>query len=190
MKTRLLSFCVALFLSNSLNAQEQQKKQYFAGECKKNEISVDGKLDEPVWQTATWVDDFIQLEPSEGKKPGQKTEFAILIDENCIYVGFKAWDTSADSIVQRLSRRDEMDGDFVAVQFDSFFDKRTAFSFMVNAAGIKNDFIISNDGENEDNSWDPCSSGIPTKSDARRARRACRVRARRRSPRPSALFCS
>lgn len=40
-------------------------------------------------------------------------------------LGFKAWDTNPDSIVQRLSRRDEMDGDFVAVQFDSYFDKRT-----------------------------------------------------------------
>lgn len=157
MKTGLLFFyiAVAISLPYHLSAQKKVKKKYYVGECSKNDISIDGKLDEPAWQKANWQDDFIQYEPSEGKKPGQKTDFAILIDENYIYVGFKSWDTSADSIVQRLSRRDEMDGDFVAVQFDSFFDKRTAFSFMVNAAGIKNDFIISNDGENEDNSWDP-----------------------------------
>ena len=151
MKTRnnlLAGFC--LLLSTTLLAQPAPKKEYFAGECTKSEISIDGRFDEAAWQKATWQDDFTQYEPSEGKRPSQKTEFAILLDENYIYVGFKCYDTSPDSIVQRLTRRDEQDGDLVAIQFDSYFDKRTAFSFFANAAGIKQDFIISNDGENED----------------------------------------
>ena len=155
MKTKLFLTSIFLATMTSLVAQNQPKKEYYPSNCTKNELSIDGKLDEPDWQKATWLDDFTQYEPSEGKKPSQKTEFAILLDENSIYVGFKCWDNHPDSIVQRLTRRDEMDGDFVAVQFDSYFDKRTAFSFMANAAGIKNDFIISNDGENEDNTWDP-----------------------------------
>ena len=155
MKTKLYLCSVFLCTTTYLFAQNQPKREYYPGECTKNELSIDGKLDEPAWTKATWQDDFTQYEPSEGKKPGQKTDFAVLLDENYIYVGFKCWDNHPDSIVQRLTRRDEMDGDFVAVQFDSYFDKRTAFSFMANAAGIKNDFIISNDGENEDNTWDP-----------------------------------
>ena len=156
MKAGILLFTLLFIASFSENifSQPQTKKEYYLGECAKNGISIDGKLDELAWQKATWQDDFIQYEPSEGKKPSQKTEFAILIDENHIYVGFKCWDSHPDSIVQRLTRRDELDGDFVAVQFDSYFDKRTAFSFITNAAGIKNDFIISNDGD-EDNTWDP-----------------------------------
>jgi len=155
MKTRLLFFFIAISSANWLNAQDNPKKEYFAGECSKTAINVDGKLNEQVWINAIWMDDFVQYEPSEGKKPHQKTEFAILLDENYLYAGFKCWDTSADSIVQRLTRRDDTDGDFVALQLDSYFDRRTAFSFIVNAAGIKNDFIISNDGGNEDNTWDP-----------------------------------
>ncbi|HZK95655.1 MAG TPA: DUF5916 domain-containing protein, partial [Prolixibacteraceae bacterium] len=150
----LLTFIFAV-IANQLIAQNQPKKEYYALQCDTTDISIDGKLNDPAWLKANWQDDFIQYQPSEGKAPGQKTDFAILLDENFIYVGFKAWDTNPDSIVQRLSRRDEMDGDFVAVQFDSYFDKRTAFSFMVNAAGIKNDYIVSNDGEVEDNTWDP-----------------------------------
>lgn len=148
----LAGLCLVLILP--VLAQPQQKKEYYAGECSKNELSIDGKLDEPAWQRASWQDDFTQYEPSEGKKPSQKTEFAIVLDEYNIYVGFKCWDLSPDSIVQRLTRRDEQDGDFVAAQFDSYFDKRTAFSFIVNASGIKCDFMISNDGD-EDNTWDP-----------------------------------
>ena len=155
MKTKLFLCSVFLCAATYLFAQNQPKKEYYPGDCAKNELSIDGKLDEPAWQQANWQDDFTQYEPSEGKKPSQKTEFAILLDENYIYVGFKCWDNHPDSIVQRLTQRDELDGDFVAVQLDSYFDKRTSFAFMANAAGIKYDYIISNDGENEDNTWDP-----------------------------------
>ncbi|HET6555929.1 MAG TPA: DUF5916 domain-containing protein [Prolixibacteraceae bacterium] len=151
-----LSFLLLLCLFHvQLFAQSPAKREYYAGECSKNDLTIDGKLDEPAWLKANWQNEFVQHEPSEGKAPSQKTEFAIMLDENFIYVGFKAWDSSPDSIVQRLSQRDQADGDLVAIEFDSYFDKRTAFAFLVNVAGIKQDFIISNDGENEDNSWDP-----------------------------------
>ncbi len=156
MRPKYLLFITFIMLfSEQLFAQSQLKKEYYSGECSKTDISMDGKLDDPAWAKASWQGDFIQYEPSEGLKPGQKTEFAILLDENFIYAAFRCWDNSPDSIVQRLTQRDDIDGDFVAIQFDSYHDKRTAFSFFVNASGTKNDFIISNDGENEDNTWDP-----------------------------------
>jgi hypothetical protein len=152
---QLIVFVLLCLTYVQLIAQSPAKKEYYAGECSKNAISVDGKLDEPAWANAAWQDDFTQYEPSEGKAPSQKTEFAVMLDEYYIYLGFKAWDSSPDSIVQRMSERDQAGGDLVAVEFDSYYDKRTAFAFFINAAGIKQDFIISNDGENEDNSWDP-----------------------------------
>ena len=148
-------FLFLIIVTDQLIAQDRPKKEYFAGECSNTDITIDGKMDEPAWVKANWQDDFTQYEPYEGKAPSQKTVFAILLDENYIYLGFKSYDTSPDSIVHRLSRRDEVDGDFVAVQFDSYFDKRTGFSFWVNASGIKKDYMISNDGANEDNTWDP-----------------------------------
>ncbi len=151
----LLFIVLFMIFSDQIFAQRQPKKEYYGGECSKTDLTIDGKLDDPVWLKANWQGDFVQYEPSEGLKPGQKTEFAILLDENFIYTAFRCWDTRPDSIVQRLTQRDDIDGDFVAVQFDSYNDKRTAFSFFVNAAGIKLDYIISNDGENEDNTWDP-----------------------------------
>lgn len=118
-------------------------------------LVLDGKVDEAFWSTLTWTGDFTQHRPTEDKPPAQRSEFAIAYDDNFIYVGFKAWDSAADSIVQRLTRRDDIDGDIFGVQFDSYNDQRTAFSFITSAAGVKLDFIVSNDGENEDNSWDP-----------------------------------
>jgi len=38
---------------------------------------------------------------------------------------------------------------------DSYFDHRTAFVFNVNAAGVKSDYLISENGDNLDSGWDP-----------------------------------
>ena len=51
--------------------------------------------------------------------------------------------------------RDDLEGDQVGIEIDSYFDHRTAFSFSINAAGVKGDMVISNDGENRDSNWDP-----------------------------------
>ena len=119
------------------------------------ELTMDGQLNEPFWETLDWHDDFVQYEPVEKASPSQRTAFALAYDDNFIYVGFKSYDSAPDSIYHRLTRRDDIDGDFVGVQFDSYYDRRTAFTFVATAAGVKLDFIVSNDGENEDNSWDP-----------------------------------
>ena len=43
----------------------------------------------------------------------------------------------------------------VAIIFDSFHDLRTGFFFGVTAGGVKSDQMMTNDGENQDMSWDP-----------------------------------
>ncbi|MGQ8335273.1 DUF5916 domain-containing protein [Sunxiuqinia sp. A32] len=154
MKT-LSSLILLSILILNCSAQNFPLKKYTTKYLGDDEITIDGNPNEIAWAKASWLNDFIQFEPYEGIAPSQKTEFAILYDQNYIYVAFIAYDSSPDSIVQRMTRRDAMDGDFVAIQFDSYHDKRTAFSFLVSAAGIKSEFIVSNDGEREDKTWDP-----------------------------------
>ncbi|KAF0236818.1 MAG: membrane associated [Prolixibacteraceae bacterium] len=145
---------VFLFVFN-IKGQEPAKKIYQAEKTDGLNITIDGILNEPEWDAAHWEDQFIQHQPNEGKAPYQKTEFAILYDENNIYVALKSYDSSPDSISYRLTRRDVMDGDMAGIIFDSYYDKRTGFAFFVSAAGVKNDILFSNDGTNEDNTWDP-----------------------------------
>ena len=103
----------------------------------------------------SWVDDFTQFEPYNGRKSSQRTEFKILFDDNNIYAAFKAFDTSPDSIVNRLTRRDNPDGDLVGIILDSFHDLRTGFLFGISSSGVKYDQMFINDGQTEDASWDP-----------------------------------
>ena len=54
-----------------------------------------------------------------------------------------------------MSRRDDNDGDWVEVIFDSDRDMNSAFSFAVTAAGVKGDKVITQNGAGEDISWNP-----------------------------------
>jgi hypothetical protein len=150
---------ICLFLSvlaiSVLSAQATDKKRYKATQIKEAP-AIDGILNDEAWKTGEWTDDFTQFEPYNGRKPSQKTEFKIVYDNNNLYVGVKAYDSSPDSIVNRLTRRDHEDGDMVAIIFDSFHDLRTGFYFGVSAGGVKFDQMIVNDGQNmEDMTWDP-----------------------------------
>ncbi|MCU0377249.1 MAG: carbohydrate binding family 9 domain-containing protein [Bacteroidales bacterium] len=152
---RTLFIALLAFLCTFLSAQTPGEKKNYRATFITSPPVIDGVIDDESWQTIPWEGDFIQFEPVNGGPVSQKTEFKVLFDENNIYVAIKAWDTAPDSISRRISRRDNADGDFVGVSFDSYHDLRTGFTFIVNAAGVKNDFIWSNDGQNEDDTWDP-----------------------------------
>ena len=115
---------------------------------------IDGLLDDTPWSSVEWGNNFTQRQPYDGKPPTFQTAFKILYDDNNIYIGIRAFDKEPASIVERLSRRDESEGDMVEVTIDSYNDKLTGFQFTVNAAGVKTDAIITNDNS-EDLTWDP-----------------------------------
>ncbi len=154
MKRFPVTFIIIFLLLPVLSGQTAGKKQYKAIRISVSPV-INGVLDDEAWQSGSWVDDFTQNEPYNGRPSSQRTEFKILFDENNLYVAIKAFDTSPDSIVNRLTRRDQADGDLVGIIVDSFHDLRTGFLFGVSSAGVKYDQMFTNDGQNEDSSWDP-----------------------------------
>jgi len=135
------------------------KKSYTTARADGRIPVIDGKLDDEAWARCTWEEGFIQRMPYEGRQPSEKTAFKILYDDKFIYVGIRAYDSQAATIERRMSRRDLADGDMVGVAIDSVYDHMTAFVFGVNAAGVKYDQFLANDGQSnsseEDMSWDP-----------------------------------
>ena len=115
---------------------------------------LDGLLTEPDWGLAAVAAGFTVFEPNEGETPSQRTEARVLFGAEAIYIGIRAFDTAPDSIEARLARRDERaHSDWVDVVIDSYHDRRTAFRFGVNPAGVKVDAYMFDDTE-EDDSWD------------------------------------
>ncbi|RMI01671.1 MAG: hypothetical protein D6681_10775 [Calditrichaeota bacterium] len=136
--------------------QPRPKRIYRAVRANPHPPKIDGRLDDPVWASAPEAGGFIQTEPEEGQPPTYPTTFRILYDAHNLYIAIRAYDREPEKIVRRIARRDQGDeADLVGVLIDSYHDLRTAFQFAVNAAGVKMDAIWTEDGDNQDDNWDP-----------------------------------
>ena len=116
--------------------------------------AIDARLDDPEWELAQAFSDFVQRDPEEGEPATERTVFRVLYDDQAIYVGIRAYDSEPDKIVGRLTRRDQFsESDWLVVSIDSYYDRRTAFEFRVNPAGVERDQYRYDD-TNSDVSWD------------------------------------
>lgn len=117
-------------------------------------IVLDGNLDEAVWNIGSGFENFIQRDPLEGVEPTERTVIRIAYDNNALYLGASMYDTSPDSIIARLARRDEwVSSDHITLFLDPYYDKRSGYFFAVNAAGTLVDGVLFNDTW-DDESWD------------------------------------
>ncbi|MEM9664268.1 MAG: DUF5916 domain-containing protein [Bacteroidota bacterium] len=115
-------------------------------------VKVDGLLDEADWSRASMASGFKQYEPVEGGEPSQRTEVRILYGENALYVGARLYDNAPGAILRTLGRRDDFNqADWFLVSIDSYLDRRTAYTFGVNAAGVQMDGLMTDE---VDRSWD------------------------------------
>lgn len=149
---------LAIFLAPPLAAQtaEPVPPPGPAGRAvsRTGDIHVDGRLDEPAWQSAAPITSFIQREPIEGARADARTEVRVLFDEDAIYVGVMLFEADPSQIAAQLVRRDEWGQyDFFEVSFDPVNDRRTGYQFRVSAAGVQGDAYLYDDVE-EDQSWD------------------------------------
>ena len=117
-------------------------------------IKLDGELSEEVWQKAPVVSGFRQRDPNEGAAATYETEARVAYDANAIYIAVQALDPEPSRIVGIRTRRDESSpSDWIRVMIDSFHDRRSAYEFAVNPAGVKSDTYWYND-TNNDQGWD------------------------------------
>ena len=115
---------------------------------------IDGKGDDPVWASAQVIDGFRTFDPIDNGDPRYRTEARVAFDERNLYVLIRAFDAHPDSILALLSRRDvRTPSDQLKIIIDAYHDRRTGVELAVNPAGVKRDYAILNDGE-EDDSWD------------------------------------
>ena len=114
---------------------------------------IDGRDDDAVWRSAPAITAFRVFRPVENGEPKFRTAAKVAYDAHYLYVFVRAFDPHPDSIVGLLARRDAMTpSDLITVFIDSFHDRRTGYEFDVNPVGVKTDYAIYQDG-NEDIAW-------------------------------------
>src|SRR6476620_10579437 len=148
----LLFLCVGFSsLAQSGLVRPDTVKSYTTAMLKGEPPHIDGLSHDAAWEQVEWAGgDFRQRQPDKGKPASVQTKFKVLYDAKNIYVLIRAFDPEPDKIVRRMSRRDGFEGDFVEINFDSYNDMRTAFSFSASVSGVKGDEYVSNGDD-----WDP-----------------------------------
>ena len=117
-------------------------------------LKLDGEFDETVWERTPSITDFRQRDPKDDADPSFPTDVKVAYDAANMYVAVAAHDPDPGKIVALRTRRDSSSpSDWISVMIDSFHDRRTAFEFAVNPAGVKRDTYWFNDN-NRDEGWD------------------------------------
>jgi len=117
---------------------------------------IDGRLDDPAWCAAPPLTDFVQSGPNPGAISSLPSVARVLFDDQAIYVAVRLFDPRPDSIVAPFPRRDdENTSDWVFVEIDTRFDRRSGFSFGVNPRGVQVDGTWANDVD-----YDPAWNGV------------------------------
>lgn len=114
---------------------------------------IDGALDEADWSTAPIASGFIQYEPVPNVPATFDSEVRLLYDDGALYVGARLLDPAVDSLVRRLTLRDDVDiSDWFDMVIDPYRSGINGFEFLVSAANVQADMIVVDD--DEDTAWD------------------------------------
>ena len=131
-----------------------QKKTLQAKSTSEN-ITIDGKMTERIWESAAIASDFIMFEPDNGKpiSTDKKTEVKILYDNDAIYISAILYDNEPNKIQREVTNRDVFGvSDHFSVYINGFNDGQQDFRFFVSAAGVQMDCLATEDYE--DFTWD------------------------------------
>ena len=145
---------VFLLLISSLLISQNSNKELFV-KYTKNEIIIDGILNESDWDLVKGVNDFYEYRPNYNNKPKNPANIKILNDDKFLYVGVKILVNKNDLRAGSLKRDfDATVSDFIALVFDTFNDATNAFVVGSNHLGIQRDLLLFNGGVPVGQSYD------------------------------------
>lgn len=118
------------------------------------DIVLDGKLDEPVWQRAVPAKDFVQQDPDNGKPATEPTEVRIVYGKTALYMGVTCFDSEPGKWLGYQRRRDEFlqADDRFMWNIDTYQNAQYAYFFEMNPSGLMGDALRGPGFQNR--AWD------------------------------------
>lgn len=124
-------------------------------------LTVDGALDEAVWQRALPATGFRQRDPNNGAPATERTEVRVLIDADRLILGVTCLDSEPSRLLGNQMQRDQpfSADDRFMWSLDPYLDGRTGYFFEINPSGAMGDGLVSGPGGgdfggNMNKSWD------------------------------------
>ncbi|MEL7032174.1 MAG: sugar-binding protein [Pseudomonadota bacterium] len=104
---------------------------------------IDGMLDDPIWQFATLITEFYQVDPTIDAPPVE-TRVYLAFSEDALYLGVYAFDDEPENIRATVMQRDGdvWRDDMLRFYIDPFDTGISGFGFDVNALGARLDRLI------------------------------------------------
>ncbi len=146
---------IPILLVPSIAAQTSLPDKIYAHKINQS-IKLDGALSESVWKKAVRVSNFTQRELNEGKLATEKTEVAILYDDENLYIGVWCFDTEPGKLIAEKMKRDfsyDTEDNFKFI-IDSYNDKRNGYLFITNPNGARFDALVQDNGKSVNRAWD------------------------------------
>ena len=139
--------CSSTILFSQSRGINRDKYQVNINETKEV-ITIDGLLDEPVWQTADKATNFQRVLPTDTGFAIAQTEVKVTYNESTLYVGIICYDPSPGKRPVESLRRDFnfLKNDNFIVFIDTYNDQTNGFAFGVSAAGAQWDGVQANGG--------------------------------------------
>jgi hypothetical protein len=153
----LLNLVLICVLLSPLATSEEPMEHRVSPHRISENIEVDGIFDEPAWQSAEPIRQFLQIQPNQGAPMTQPSEVRILYDEKNLYFGFTFFDAEMEKLVANVMRRDSVglrSNDYGFLILDTYDDRRSAVFFRFNPLGGMEDTAVSNSGDSLNTNWD------------------------------------
>lgn len=141
--------------ATSANAQNRVNTQNYNLPNIKQQIDIDGNIDEDAWKQAISFELDVETRPGENTKAPVRTTVYMFDDGENLYVAFKAYDDNPSQIRAHYHDHDYIfDDDVVGFKVDTYNDNLRTYQFFVNALGVKHDSIEDGALQEDDLSWD------------------------------------
>src|SRR3989475_453128 len=122
-------------------------------------VTVDGRLDEPVWQQAAVLTGFSEYRPVDSRPAADSTQVLAGYAPDAIYFGVRAFEAHGTVVRATLADRDNIDrDDRIHILLDTYHDHRRALLFAVNPLGVQQDGVWS-DGVDAGAAGGPSAGG-------------------------------
>ena len=110
----------------------------------RDDVVVDGVLDEEAWSQAARVDGWSRFQPTPGPAPDETLDVRVLQTQTALVFGIRVQGT-AGRVRARFSQREDLDADDqIGIYLDPFDQARQGFIFYVNPLGVQQDLRYDN----------------------------------------------
>jgi hypothetical protein len=129
------------------NAQDARRTMTAVRMEANDQIVLDGRVDESVWQRAQPATDFIQQDPDLGAPATERTEVRIVFDSQSLYMAVICYDSEPERLLGYQRRRDQSlsaDDRFMWT-IDTYLNSRGGYYFEINPSGLMGDELMDSE---------------------------------------------